>query len=85
LKDRYYKSNRPWSRDAVARGEEPEEVVAAAAVAVAEPEEADRDDHAPALDRKPCHLEEEAIKDRRDNPISPSGRLESLYTTPTTN
>jgi hypothetical protein len=24
-------------------------------------------------------LEEEAIKDRRDNPISPSGRLESIY------
>ena len=69
LRDHYYKLNRLWSRDVVAH-------VVEEAVEVAEEAEvqgeADREDHAPALDPKRCRLVE-AIKDHKDNPTSLSG------------
>jgi hypothetical protein len=49
-----------------------EQEVVVAAVEVQE--EADREDHALALDPKRCRSEE-AIKDHKDNPISLSGFL----------
>lgn len=70
LRDHYYKLNRPWSRDVVAHGEEEEAVEVAEEAEVQG--EADREDHAPALDPKRCRLVE-AIKDHKDNPTSLSG------------